>query len=199
MFGCRTAIWVGCCAVLALALGCGGSVEHGDPESTAGSSSHGGKSSGRGGASATSGSSGRAGSGGSAGSDTLPDGGLVDPPPVDSGCPEQALPPPDLECDPYTPGACGDGAGCYPFVDHPQGSGCDQPRYGTACLPAGHATQGMMCGEEAGEWCAPGLVCVVGQRAGKRCAALCKLGAANQCTGGLICGDLDVAGFGVCG
>ncbi len=199
MFGCRTAIGVGCCAlVISVAFGCGGSVEHGDPVSSAGNS-HGGKSSGKAGASGTSGSVGRAGSGGSAGTETLPDGGVIDPAPVDSGCPTQDLPPPDLECDPFTPGACGEGAGCYPFVDHPNGSGCDEQHYGTVCLPAGQAAQGMMCGEDAGAWCAPGLVCVVGQRAGKRCAALCKLGVPNQCTGGLICGDLDVAGFGVCG
>ena len=197
MFGCRTAIGVACCAlVLGLAFGCGGSVEHGDPASTAGHHSQAGKSSGRGGAS---GSAGRAGSGGSAGTETLPDGGLIDPAPVQSGCPTQDLPPPELECDAFTPGSCGDGAGCYPFVDHPKGSGCDEQRYGTICLQAGNATQGMMCGEESGARCAPGLVCVVGQRAGKRCAALCKPGVANPCTGGLICGDLDVAGFGVCG
>jgi hypothetical protein len=57
----------------------------------------------------------------------------------------------------------------------------------------------MLCGDAQGDWCAPGFVCVVGQRAGKRCAALCKLGAPNSCTGGLVCGELDVAGFGVCG
>ena len=200
MFGRRTVIGVGCSALLlGVTLGCGGAVEKDGPESTAGRSSHGGKSSGEAGAAATSGSFGRAGSGASAGSETLPDGGLIDPPPVVSGCPAQDLPPPDLACDPFTPGGCGHGAGCYPFVDHPQGSGCDEQHYGTVCLPAGHAAQGMMCGEDGGDWCAPGLVCVVGQRAGKRCAALCKLGVANQCTGGLICGDLDVAGFGVCG
>ncbi len=185
-----------CCALaFGFAFGCGGSVEHGDPVSTAGRG-QGGKSSSRAGASST---SGRAGSGGSAGTDTLPDGGLIDPDPIESGCPTEELPPPVLECDPFMAGACGPGAGCYPYVDHPQGSGCGEQHFGTKCEPAGQIAQGMMCGQDDGEWCAPGLVCVVGQRAGKRCAALCKLGVANQCTGGLLCGDLDVAGFGVCG
>jgi hypothetical protein len=111
----------------------------------------------------------------------------------------QELPPPELECDPFTFGSCPGGSGCYPFVDHPDGSGCDQQRYGTVCLPPGTGTQGSLCGEDSGDYCAPGFVCVVGQRAGKRCASLCKLGGVNQCTGGLICGELDVAGFGVCG
>ena len=56
------------------------------------------------------------------------------------------------------------------FVDHPQGSGCDQQRYGTVCLAAGQGKQGDLCGDGAGD-CAEGFVCVVGQRAGKRCAA----------------------------
>ena len=200
MFGCRTAIGVGCCALaLGLAFGCGGSVAHNDDvPSAGGSSSPGGKPSGRAGSTAG-GSQGRAGSGGYAGTEVAPDGGLIDPPPVDAGCPMQDLPPPDLECDAFTPGSCPAGAGCYPFVEHPEGNGCDQQRYGTVCLPAGQGTQGALCGAGSGDYCAPGFVCVVGQRAGKRCAALCKLGGANQCSGGLICGDLDVAGFGVCG
>jgi len=198
MFGSRTAIGVGCCALaLALAMGCGGAVEHGD--GTAGSPGVGGKTSGRAGATSVSGFTGRAGSGGNAGTETTPDGGLVDPDPVDTGCRPEDLPPPEIECDPFSAGSCGSDAGCYPFVDHPEGSGCDQQRYGTVCLPAGHGTQGQLCGEDASDWCAPGFVCVVGQRAGKRCAALCELGTPNKCSGGLICGDLDVAGFGVCG
>jgi hypothetical protein len=184
--------------VLGLAFGCGGAVVHSDQSGTAGSS-HGGKGSGSSGATSTAGSLiGRSGSAGSAGGE-LPDAGLEDPDPVDSGCPVQELPPPDFECDPLSAGACGAGAGCYPFVDHPEGSGCDQQRYGTVCLPAGQGTQGALCGDDVGDWCAAGFVCVVGQRAGKRCAALCELGAPNTFQGGLLCSDLDVAGFGVCG
>jgi hypothetical protein len=121
------------------------------------------------------------------------------PDPVDSGCEMTELPPPRLDCDPFATGSCGPGAGCFPFVEHPEGSGCDQQVYGTICLPAGQGRQGALCGDDVGDFCADGFVCVVGQRAGKRCAALCKLGEANQCSGGLICGELDVAGFGVCG
>ncbi|HEX2874209.1 MAG TPA: hypothetical protein VHP33_23305 [Polyangiaceae bacterium] len=199
MFGCRTAIGVGCCALLlGLAFGCGGAVAHGDGSSTGGSSSHAGKSSGRAGASAA-GSVGRGGSAGHAGTEAFPEGGRVEPDPVETGCAPEDLPPPELECDPFKPGTCPAGLGCFPFVDHPEGSGCDQQRYGTLCLPAGSGKQGDLCGGDADDGCADGFVCVVGQRAGKRCAALCELGVPNKCGGGLICGDLDVAGFGVCG
>lgn len=199
MFGSRTAIGVGCCAVaLAAALGCGGSVEQRDPSSAGGPSSAG-NASGRAGSSSVSGFTGRGGAAGYAGTTADPDGGLVDPEPVETGCSPEQLPPPELECDPFGASSCGSDSGCYPFVAHPEGSGCDQQRYGTICLPAGHGTQGQLCGEDASDWCAPGFVCVVGQRAGKRCAALCELGSPNKCSGGLICGDLDVAGFGVCG
>jgi hypothetical protein len=84
-------------------------------------------------------------------------------------------------------------------VEHPEGRGCDAQLYGTICMPAGVGTQGMICGDDTGDICAPGYVCVVGQLAGKRCAALCDPSAVNSCVGGLICGNLDVAGFGVCG
>lgn len=197
MFGCRTAIGAGCYALaFGLAVACGGSVEHND--GSAGPGTGGGASS-KAGARSGAGTPGRAGSGGYAGTETLPDGGLVDPEPIETGCTAAELPPPDLECDPFDASSCGPAAGCYPFVDHPEGSGCDQQRYGTICLPAGQGTQGVMCGDSVSAGCAPGFVCVVGQRAGKRCAALCELGAPNTCKGGLICGDLDVAGFGVCG
>jgi hypothetical protein len=195
MFGFRTAFGV---ALAALVIGCGGSVAHGDPTDPNGesASTQGGRPAGRAGA-AAGGSQNQAGGGGGGGAGQ---GGStpIDPDPVETGCPEQDLPPPDLECDPFTPGACGPGAGCYPFVEHPEGNGCDQQQYGTVCLIAGEGTQGDRCGDDAGD-CSAGFVCVVGQRAGKRCAALCQLGRANQCSGGLLCGDLDVAGFGVCG
>lgn len=205
MFGCRTAFGVGCFALaLGVAFGCGGSVVHGGadgepgPEpgvggSSSGAAGSGGSRAGSGGRVGIAGSAGRGGSSAEAGR-----GGSSEPDPVDTGCPDEELPPPDLQCDPFDPAACGAGFGCYPYVDHPEGSGCDQQRYGTACAPAGSGTQGSLCGGEA-DWCASGFVCVVGQRAGKRCAKLCDLGAAQQCSGGLVCGELDVAGFGVCG
>lgn len=197
MFGCRTAIGVSCYALaFGLAIACGGSVAHNDAAGGSRGSSAGRSTAG---ASASAGNLGRGGSGASAGSDSTLDAGLEDPAPVETGCTSAELPPPELACDPFATGQCGEGVGCYPFVDHPDGTGCDQQRYGTVCLPAGHGTQGQLCGEDSSDWCASGFVCVVGQRAGKRCAKLCKLGSANTCSGGLICGDLDVAGFGVCG
>jgi hypothetical protein len=193
MFGCRTAIGVGCCVLaLAFSFGCGGSVRHGDPDAEGGSSSTAGK-----GGRPSGGASGRAGTAGVGGSAGSGSGGLIEPPPVNVGCPTEDLPPPDITCDPFVLDSCGPGYGCYPYVDHPEGNGCGAQVYGTQCVPVGSGTQGSLCGE--GTACAAGFVCVVGQRAGKRCAALCKLGEANQCSGGLLCSDLDVAGFGVCG
>ncbi len=196
MFGCRTAFGVGAGAlVLCLASGCGGTTTHymdGEENVSGtgqaglgGTPSFGGSSAGRGGAS----SAGR------------PTGGAssMEPMPIEGGCPPEERPPPTLECDPFGVNTCEPGFGCYPFVEHPGGSGCDAQVYGTRCLVAGSGTQGQLCGAESGDWCAPGHVCVVGQRAGKRCAVLCRPGVAAQCTGGLVCGDLDVAGFGVCG
>lgn len=187
-------------ACIALALGavagCGGSIEHGGPAVDAGS--------GQGGSSAQAGA-GRGGSssgrgGGGAASAGTGQGGrvIVDPEPVDTGCPEQDPLPPDNRCDPFTAGSCAAGLACYPYVDHPEGDGCEQQRYGTVCAPSGAGVQGDLCGDEAGG-CAPGFVCVVGQRPGKRCAALCRIGQPNACSGGLLCGDLDVSGFGACG
>ena len=198
MFGCRTAIGVGSSALsLLFAFGCGGATSYnpdgeepalaagrGGTGGAAGNASFGGSRAGTGGAVV-----GRAGTGGSD----------AEPPPIDGGCAPEDLPPPVVECDPFGADTCGPGAGCYPFVDHPAGSGCGAQSYGTRCLTSGTGTQGVRCGEEVGDWCAPGHVCVVGQRAGKRCAALCKPGGSGQCSGGLICADLDVSGYGVCG
>lgn len=197
MFGCRTAIGVGCCFwALLLAPACGGSVAHGgaDGDDDGGSSATAGK----GGRSFGGSTSGRAGTNGVGGNGASASGGTDDPPPVTTACPPEELPPPDITCDPFDPASCGAGFGCYPYVDHPEGSGCDAQVYGTQCVPVGSGTQGSLCGEDVG-FCAAGFVCVVGQRAGKRCAQLCKQGEPNQCGSGLLCGDLDVSGFGVCG
>jgi hypothetical protein len=190
-----------CALVLALGVGvgCGGAVEHNDADGSSGTHQNGGSKSN--GGSSPIGRAGTAGggSGGTAGIATSGGTGITDPNPVETGCKPEDLPPPDVECDAFTLGSCGAGLGCYPFVDHPEGSGCDQQRYGTVCAPAGVGRQGDLCGEDVGDFCAEGFACVVGQRAGKRCAALCDPQAPNPCAGGLICGDLDVAGFGVCG
>jgi hypothetical protein len=182
-----------------MAFGCGGSTSHNpegdDPFSTAGQSSAAGR-----GGSPGGGSSSLGGSAGAGGSQVQPGGGAgIEPEPIDTGCKPEELPPPSIECDPFGPNTCGDGRGCYPFVDHPEGRGCDAQVYGTICRSAGFGFQGALCGEDSSDGCAPGHVCVVGQRAGKRCAKLCELGVSGQCSNGLICGDLDVAGYGVCG
>lgn len=200
MFGSRTAFGVGCCALL-LAPACGGSVAHSGPEESLGGAAQGGSPVSRAGAAAggSTSSAGKPSFGGNAGAPAQ-GGSAGEPEPIDSGClVQEPTPPPDLQCDAFDVASCGPGGGCYPFVEHPQGSGCGQQRYGTTCLPAGQGTQGELCGSGDLDGCAPGLVCVVGQQAGKRCAALCRLGQPNQCSGGLICGELDVAGFGVCG
>lgn len=197
MFGCRTGFGVGCCALaFGFIFGCGGAVTHSDGDGEEpGAGASGPIKPGRGGT-AAGGSSSVAGNPGRAGAGGRPVG---EPDPVDTACPIEELPPPSIECDPYRSDDCGAGAGCYPFVEHPEGKGCDAQIYGTVCLVAGIGTQGDLCGDDINDWCAPGFVCVVGQRAGKRCAALCEPGVVNQCAGGLICGDLDVSGFGVCG
>jgi len=194
MVGFRLAFGAASVALVLLAAGCAGSVERGGAPNEGGSASGGG--SGSTGPSSGGKGPGRAGagSGGSAQAGTA----IVDPDPVDTGCPEVDPLPPDLQCDPFTANSCGPGLGCYPFVEHPAGTGCEQQRYGTVCAPAGTGLQGDACGQDAGT-CAPGFVCVVGQGAGKRCTALCQLGKPNSCSGGLLCGDLDVAGFGACG
>ena len=191
--------WFAPVLFFALSVGCGGAVSHNDGTGDGGTRQTGGSSN-----KAGSGPIGRAGtagggSGGVAGFGASAGTGIVDPDPVETGCKPEDLPPPDVECDAFTPGSCGPGLGCYPFVDHPEGRGCDQQRYGTVCAPAGIGRQGDLCGEDVGDYCAEGFACVVGQRAGKRCAVLCDPQAPNPCAGGLICGDLDVAGFGVCG
>lgn len=197
MFGCRTV--ASCVLSLALIVGCGGTTSHGPGDDLGGSAGQVGTG-GRGGVS-SGGSVSRAGSAGSAaGSRNLGGGGAgMDPDPIDTGCKPEDLPPPQLECDPFGVNTCAAGASCYPFVNHPEDGDCGAQVYGAMCLTTGSGTQGQLCGEDIGDWCAAGHVCVVGQRAGKRCAALCKPGVPNQCTGGLICGDLDVAGYGVCG
>ncbi|HET9932587.1 MAG TPA: hypothetical protein VFQ35_17915, partial [Polyangiaceae bacterium] len=87
--------------------------------------------------------------------------------------------------------------GCYPFVQHPFGNGCDVETYGSVCLPSGSGTQGALCGE-SGVDCAAGYVCVIGAHAGRRCAKLCSFSGPNECPLGMICGDTDIQGYGVC-
>jgi hypothetical protein len=117
---------------------------------------------------------------------------------VDPGCPDAAPPPSTEECDVFSdPSGCPEGLGCYPYVEHPYGEGCDVQTFGSVCLPAGSAGQGEECASGA-TGCAPGYACVVGAQSGKRCVKMCDLDAPNTCGDGLICGETDVEGVGVC-
>lgn len=117
---------------------------------------------------------------------------------LDPGCPDLGPPVEVNECDAFsvTP-TCSFGLGCFPFVDHPLGEGCGAQRFGTRCRPAGSGRQGDNCGS-GGDSCASGFVCVVGSQPGKHCVQLCRIGEPHGCPAGLICGELDVEGYGVC-
>ena len=176
------------CSVFAL-LHCGGSVEV-----VPGS-----------GGAAGAGGRGHAGNGGHAGSGVSRAGGAGAAPLdagfdvyVDPGCPDVGAPTEFNECDAFSPNpSCPPGEGCFPFVDHPFGEGCGVQSFGTECRPAGEGRQGDICGTGT-ESCASGFVCVVGAQPGKHCVQLCPVGSEKACPAGLICGDLDVEGYGVC-
>ena len=173
------------CSVFAL-LHCGGTVEV---------SADNGGSSGRGHAGRAGAGGGNAG-GGNAGTPPALDAGLdvyVDP-----GCPDVGAPTEVNECDPFaTTPTCPDDQGCFPFVAHPFGEGCGVASFGTVCRQAGAGRQGDVCGS-ADLGCAAGFVCVVGSQPGKHCVQLCPVGDQTVCPAGLICGELDVEGYGVC-
>jgi hypothetical protein len=174
-------------------LHCGGTVQT-VPIGDGGASAAGGAGRGRGGH-----SNGGSGSGGShaAGSGAQPTDAGFDVY-VDPGCPDVGAPMQVNACDAFAePSGCPPGLGCYPFVDHPFGTGCGVQTFGTECRPAGTGRQGEACGGGE-EGCASGYVCVVGSQPGKHCVQLCPVGVSSSCPPGLICGDLDVEGFGVC-
>jgi hypothetical protein len=109
-------------------------------------------------------------------------------------CPDIYVPPPSTECEPLgDAGECGEGFACYPYVRYPS-SRCETESFGTRCDFAGTGTQGHPC---SGERCANGFLCVVTSR-GTECAQLCRVPGPNTCPTGLICGSLDIDGFGVC-
>jgi hypothetical protein len=117
---------------------------------------------------------------------------------VDPNCPTVDPPPPIVECDPFGSfSRCPSGSACYPYVQHPFGEGCDTETYGALCLPAGSGTQGALCGDGQSD-CAAGYICVIGAHAGARCAKLCAFAGGNECPLGMICGDTDIEGYGVC-
>lgn len=170
-------------------LHCGGTVEVSDDAGGASGRGHAGRAAHAGRANSASGS-------GGAGATQPADAGYdvyVDP-----GCPDVGAPVQVNECDPFaaTP-TCPDGQGCFPFVKQPFEEGCGEQSFGTECRPAGSGQQGDSCGT-AGQSCAAGFVCVVGSQPGKHCVQLCPIGSQKVCPAGLICGELDVEGYGVC-
>jgi hypothetical protein len=117
----------------------------------------------------------------------------------DPGCPDAEPPEPYFECDPLASvSGCASGYACYPVVYHPvDGSGCGQQQYGAVCMVPGAGTGGDPCGDGYGI-CAAGHICVVGSKPGKRCAKICPLVGEHNCPLGLICGETDIEGIGVC-
>ncbi|HET7545912.1 MAG TPA: hypothetical protein VFK05_38855 [Polyangiaceae bacterium] len=174
-------------SVVAL-LQCGGTVEVSPDGVGGGGRAHAGRTGYAGRSAAGSGAAGSGASPADAGFDVY----------VDPGCPDVGAPVHINECDPFaTVSTCQFGEGCFPFVDHPFGAGCGAQSFGTVCRPSGTGQQGDSCGS-AGESCAAGFVCVVGSQPGKHCVKLCRMGGEKVCPAGLICGELDVEGFGVC-
>src|SRR4051794_28735434 len=103
MFGCRTAFGGAFCSLL-VAVGCGGAVAPGGREGGSAGVSQAGSPVGRAG-SGGGGSSGVAGKGGLGGRAGAPmqggSAGMREPDPIDTECPTQPAPPPDLQCDPF--------------------------------------------------------------------------------------------------
>ena len=98
------------------------------------------------------------------------------------------------ECDVFTDQAnCGAGSKCAPYVTYAMD--CQTEEIGTRCVGAGTGVQGDDC---ANDVCAPGFVCV-SSGVGLECARLCRNSQIDDCPPGLICGELDVDGFFVCG
>lgn len=192
MYGWRFASSIG---LLALAAACGGKAGNDD----------GGASNPTGGAGGTpAGTGGRVGSGGrstTGGSPSSGAGGQITSggtPFVDPGCPDVEPPPAIKECDPLeVVTTCPVGTGCYPYVDHPFGQGCGTQTYGALCLETGSGTQGAACGDGT-DGCAPSFICVVGAHPGRHCAKLCTFDGPSNCPPGMICGDVDIDGYGVC-
>ncbi|NLE86337.1 MAG: hypothetical protein GX607_08055 [Myxococcales bacterium] len=184
--------------VVCLACACGGTVEtvHQDPASGGTGDSGGSSSGGVGAGGSPAGGAPTGGVGGTAGTGGgTTTGGRSG---VEPQCPDIEPPPPAYECDPLDPYAdCGPGEACYPYVSHPFGTGCGTQQFGSLCLAEGTGTHGDLCGDGHGR-CAPGFLCVVGAGPGKRCAALCPLDGDHECPPGLICGETDIAGYGVC-
>jgi len=117
---------------------------------------------------------------------------------VEPECPDDPPPPVESECDPLDPFVgCAEGYGCYPYLTYPYGEGCGHATFGAMCAPASTGTQADFCGGSDG-YCAPGYMCVVGAAGGRRCGKICPPVAEHGCPDGLICGETDIKGYGVC-
>ena len=186
---------LGVLIAVAVGAGCGGesvSVDgDGGGEPSGGTASGG--ASGSGGASSGAGGTSGAGKGGSSTGGTS-----VEPPDTDPGCPDTPAPPGTYECDVFgTPSGCESQEGCYPTIEHPFGTGCDQQVHGSRCLFAGYGVQGELCPGGTLD-CAPGFICIVGAQSGSRCMRMCPIDGSMPCPPGLFCGETDALGVGVC-
>jgi hypothetical protein len=174
--------------LLACSFACGGRAEEHEDGAVAGASGSGaraGAGAGGRGAGGVSGAPARGGSGAG--------GEYVDP-----GCPQLEPPPPLVECHPFeAESRCPAGDACFPYVEHPFGRGCGVATYGAICIREGNGVQGDVCGQGT-SGCAARHLCVVGAHSGRRCARLCVLDGPNECPPGMICGETDVQGYGVC-
>jgi hypothetical protein len=113
---------------------------------------------------------------------------------ADPGCPKAPEPEDEFTCDPLSDEeACEPGYACSPFVRYPSAP-CEPEVFGTYCRLHGSAVQGESCLYED---CAPGYLCVA-SGLGTSCAELCALPGADTCPPGLLCGSVDLKGFGVC-
>lgn len=113
----------------------------------------------------------------------------------DPGCPEASEAVDARTCDPFAEeNSCPLGWDCFPYVEYPTDP-CGSEVYGTRCEPSGTGAQGDPC--EAAP-CARGYLCVASGQ-GTVCAQLCDLPAGDHsCPAGLICGSVDIKGYGVC-
>lgn len=138
------------------------------------------------------------GTGGSGGTGGIPTSGGSGGTYIEPECPDEPPPPVEADCDAFDPSTgCPEGFGCYPYLDYPFGERCGHARFGTVCAPASTGEQGEFCGDDLG-YCAPGYMCVVGAAGGRRCGQICEPVADHGCPPGLICGETDIAGYGVC-
>lgn len=126
------------------------------------------------------------------------DGSGGEEPYIEPECPDVEPLPVLQECDPLDPFIdCPAGEGCYPYLEYPFGEGCGRPAFGSICAAASSGEQGDFCGD-GGNYCSPGYMCVVGATGGKRCGQICEPVADHGCPAGLVCGETDVQGYGVC-